>query len=156
MGFNEVAGERNLQESRGPDLAGDESTAQDANEETNGDQGSNTVCRSREGSGNRTKEKSANESPSSTESVTTGSGDDSNEEGGSESGDVGVGDINGTHVEILSDSDSQEWWEGIPRPEGDEETKPRKEEYTAVHVDDIKNGNRPRLVVDWVDLWRLP
>lgn len=147
---------RNLQESRGPDLAGDEGTAEDANKEANGDQGSDTVCCSREGSGKRTKEESSNEGPSSPESITAGSSDDSNKEGGGESGNVGIGDIDGAHIEIFSDGDAHEWWKGVPGPKGNKETEPGEEEDSAIHVNDIEDGNGASLVIDWVDFWRLP
>ena len=46
-----------------------------------------------------------------------------------------------------------QWREGIPRPKGDEEAKPREEEDAAVHVERVQERNGASLAVYRVDLW---
>jgi hypothetical protein len=44
----------------------------------------------------------------------------------------------------------------LPGPEGDQESPPRKKEYSTVLVDNIEDGNRSGFVVGGIDLGRLP
>ena len=44
----------------------------------------------------------------------------------------------------------------LPRPEGDHESPPRKEEYSTIFIDNIENWDGSGLVVGWIDLWSLP
>jgi len=48
-----------------------------------------------------------------------------------------------------------QWWECIPRPKGNEEPKPGKEEHSSVHVDRVQERNGTCLVCNWIDLWGL-
>lgn len=45
-----------------------------------------------------------------------------------------------------------QWREGVPRPKGNHEAEPRKEEDAAVDIDDVEEGDGPRFSVDRVDL----
>lgn len=40
----------------------------------------------------------------------------------------------------------------MPGPEGNRKAEPREEENTTMYVPKIEDGNRPRLVVDGVDI----
>ena len=46
--------------------------------------------------------------------------------------------------------------ESLPRPKRDQETEPRKEEHATVLIIDVEDGDRSRLMVDWVDFRSLP
>jgi hypothetical protein len=47
--------------------------------------------------------------------------------------------------------------DGLPRPEGNHETKPAKEENSAIDISKgVEDRNGPSFVVDWVDLGGLP
>lgn len=46
---------------------------------------------------------------------------------------------------------SHQWRKCIPRPEGNHETEPSKEEDAAVDIDWVEEGYRPGLSVDGVD-----
>ena len=45
---------------------------------------------------------------------------------------------------------------GLPRPEGDQKTPPRKEEYSTILIHNIEDGDGSGLVVGRIDLGGLP
>lgn len=53
------------------------------------------------------------------------------------------------------DGVSHQWWKCIPRPEGNHETEPSKEENAPVDVDRVEEWYTPGLSVDRVD-FRTP
>ena len=60
------------------------------------------------------------------------------------------------HVEVLGDDLFEEWWKGIPGPEGDEEGEPGDIEDTTVDVDRIEYRDLASLAVYRIDFWVFP
>ena len=44
----------------------------------------------------------------------------------------------------------------LPRPESNHEAPPAEEEHSSVYIEGVEDGNGTSLVIDGIDLWRLP
>ena len=95
-----------VEESSGPDLAWDKGSAKNTDEETDSVEAGCIVCSTSERRWNGTAKQGSDECQTGTESVAKRASNGTNDEGGSQSDDVGVGDLILRKTKIFPDGDA--------------------------------------------------
>lgn len=119
-----------VEEACGPNLAGHETAAENADEETQCEKLVDGVSGAGEGGRDSTDEEDSSEGLAGTNPVTRGTGDETDDEAvtvlewvdrdrqvhvrSGQSDDIGIGDVDSREREILLDRHAHERWEGVP------------------------------------------
>lgn len=128
-----------IEETGTPNLAGNERSTQNTNEESKSNETFRCCNETSHRSGDSSRKQTADENISRTKAIAKRTGNGTDDQSTSETHDVRVGIVVLSHLEIFSDGEGQQWREGIPGQKCHQESRPGVEESSAIFVDGVQD-----------------